>query len=373
MADIYPALEDSMLLASVVSRQARGKVLEIGCGSGIQAQTALSNKATRSFLGVDINPAAVIQSRANVNDKRARFLLGDLFSKVPKTKYDTILFNPPYLPDDRMGGSKLDKAATIGGKHGWETIARFLKTAPDYLADKGAILLLFTSLTGKGKVHDLIQDAMLDWSLEATDHIGFETYYVYALRKTQARITAEKKGIQGIKFLAKGKRGLCYAGKLRGKDVVMKVENPASKAIGKLSDEARNLSIVNRIGIGPKLRFASKELIIMDFVKGERIRDWLENAEKRSALKVFNEVLRQCERMDGLHLQKEEMHNPYKHIIVPKKGKPVLIDFERARKMKKPHNVTQFCQYVARSGFVDRETAMAAAKNYAMKGKLVLF
>ena len=44
-------------------------------------------------------------------------------------------------------------------------------------------------------------------------------------------------------------------------------------------------------------------------------------------------------------MNKLEMHNPHKHIIIEKK-KPVMIDFERAYKTEKPKNVTQFCQFL---------------------------
>ena len=58
-------------------------------------------------------------------------------------------------------------------------------------------------------------------------------------------------------------------------------------------------------------------------------------------------MLRQCRVLDKLAINKEEMQNPYKHVIVGKKVS--LLDFERARFTSKPHNVTQFMQYVMRN------------------------
>ena len=43
-------------------------------------------------------------------------------------------------------------------------------------------------------------------------------------------------------------------------------------------------------------------------------------------------------------INKLEMHNPCKHIIIDKK--PVMIDFERCYFTNKPKNVTQFCQFI---------------------------
>jgi predicted Ser/Thr protein kinase len=49
--------------------------------------------------------------------------------------------------------------------------------------------------------------------------------------------------------------------------------------------------------------------------------------------------------MDVLGINKEEMHHPFKHIIV-RDEKPVLIDFERCHYTEKQQNVTQFVQYL---------------------------
>jgi predicted Ser/Thr protein kinase len=43
---------------------------------------------------------------------------------------------------------------------------------------------------------------------------------------------------------------------------------------------------------------------------------------------------------------KEEMHRPLKNAIVTKKNKVVMIDWERSHPSKKPHNVTQLCQFI---------------------------
>jgi len=58
---------------------------------------------------------------------------------------------------------------------------------------------------------------------------------------------------------------------------------------------------------------------------------------------IFNQMFI----LDKLKINKEEMHHPVKHVIVSN-NKPILLDFERCHKTLKPHNVTQFCQYIIR-------------------------
>ena len=49
--------------------------------------------------------------------------------------------------------------------------------------------------------------------------------------------------------------------------------------------------------------------------------------------------------MDKLKVDKKEMTNPYKHIII-RRYKPVMIDFERAKFSLKPSNVTAFFSFL---------------------------
>ena len=79
--------------------------------------------------------------------------------------------------------------------------------------------------------------------------------------------------------------------------------------------------------------------------------------------------------MDILGVNKQELTNPYKDILITKGNKAVMIDFERCRESKKPKNVTQFLQYIARNkpllesrGFrIDKKKLIRLGKKY--KGK----
>ena len=91
---IYEPSDDSFLLQKYVKKYASGKVLDIGTGSGIQTLTALEN--TKYVLASDINLEAVKKVRTlGIN-----VIKSDLFSSI-KGKFDLIIFNPPYLPEDR--------------------------------------------------------------------------------------------------------------------------------------------------------------------------------------------------------------------------------------------------------------------------------
>lgn len=146
------------------------------------------------------------------------------------------------------------------------------------------------------------------------------------------------------KILAKGHRGVVYLVKFKGKKAVKKVEREDIYAINRIQNEIFWLKKLNKYKIGPKLYFSGKNYFICEYVKGERIIDYLKDSENPK--KVILNVLKQCRIMDKLKVDKKEMTNPYKHIIV-NKNKVVMIDFERARFSLKPQNVTAFFHFLS--------------------------
>lgn len=157
-----------------------------------------------------------------------------------------------------------------------------------------------------------------------------------------------KLGKQKPEYYAKGKRSVVYKCVFNGKKAAAKVQSRESTAINRIENEAEWLKVLNKKGIGPKLYASGSGWMVCRFIKGERIEEWLETANKKQALKILRDVLGQCRKMDQMQVTKEEMHRPVKHIIISK-GKAVMIDFERCRKTEKPQNVTQFCQFLMSS------------------------
>lgn len=151
---VYPPAEDSFLLAGGAKRL-RGRVLEVGCGSGIASLACAKASASNSVLGLDINPAAVRCARANARGngiKNAEFRRGDLFRGLVKERFDAIMFNPPYLPTsgpERIEGP-LNRAFD-GGPDGRRVLDRFLSSFDRHLVPGGTLLLIQSSLNDKGK------------------------------------------------------------------------------------------------------------------------------------------------------------------------------------------------------------------------------
>ncbi|MEK6863912.1 MAG: hypothetical protein AABX27_01355 [Nanoarchaeota archaeon] len=152
-----------------------------------------------------------------------------------------------------------------------------------------------------------------------------------------------------LEYYAKGKRSFVYRLKYKNKEAVLKEESANSTAICRIQNEANWLRALNKEGIGPKLYFEGEGFIVMEFVKGTRIIEWAKTSEKEDLRKVLLDVMKQCRKMDIMRVSKEEMHNPWKHIIIDKA--PIMIDFERCHVDITPKNVTQFCQFLMSEKF----------------------
>jgi len=165
---IYEPQEDSYLLQKWVRKFSSGKVLDMGTGSGLQG---LSADGADFVLCVDINPEAV----EYVEQKGLNAIQSDLFENV-NDKFDLMIFNPPYLPEDTDEPAD-SQLATTGGKKGSELLERFLKDAKDHLTEEGKILVLISSLTGKAE--DLFKG--YEYKLLDSEKLFFEELFVYLL------------------------------------------------------------------------------------------------------------------------------------------------------------------------------------------------
>ncbi|MBS3141298.1 hypothetical protein J4405_04090 [Candidatus Woesearchaeota archaeon] len=139
-----------------------------------------------------------------------------------------------------------------------------------------------------------------------------------------------------MEFLARGKRSEVYL----DENKVVKITNEYSA-----SNEANWLVKLNKYGIGPRFYGKEENKVIMEYVKGIRIIDYLTKESKKKCEKVLKECFKQCEILDKLKVNKKELTNPYKHIIV-RNDKPVFIDFERCKITERVKNVNQFKQFL---------------------------
>jgi len=147
---IYSPSEDSFLIEKNLKKEIPKllmknkdlKFLEIGAGSGIILKTALNSKIKKeNIFATDINKSAVEHC------KKLGFncIYSNLFEKIPRQKFDLVVFNPPYLPEDK-NEPKSSRMITTGGKKGNELTIEFLKQAKSHLNKNSKVFTITSSL-----------------------------------------------------------------------------------------------------------------------------------------------------------------------------------------------------------------------------------
>lgn len=150
---MYSPSEDSYFFAEFLKKYIPKnkdlKFLDMGTGSGILAKTALDFGINpENIFAVDINKKVMRELKKSLPEINS--FESDLFSseKFKNKKFDLIVFNAPYLPQDKKNLEPLDsQIETTGGKNGDEISLRFLKQAKKHLEKNGKILLLISNLT----------------------------------------------------------------------------------------------------------------------------------------------------------------------------------------------------------------------------------
>jgi len=152
---MYPPKEDSFFLSAILDDFFKNKniknkkFLDMGSGSGIQAETLAKFTEKRNIICADIDKEAV----RHLKSRGFNAINSNLFAKV-KGKFDFVIFNPPYLPEH-----KYDKQPdTSGGKLGDETVLRFLKQAKKHLNKDSKIFLLLSSLTPRKRINNYLTE-----------------------------------------------------------------------------------------------------------------------------------------------------------------------------------------------------------------------
>lgn len=183
--EIYLPAEDTYLLLETIQKKIKNKkindCLEMGFGNGI-ISLELYDQCKQLFC-VDINPIAtkyfnVIKKKYNL--KNMKIIKSNLFEKIKTKKFDLIIFNPPYVPSE-----KIEDNSTDGGRYGRQTIIPFINQLPKHLKKQGECYLLISSLNNIRYIKKQINKNKLQQKIIGKQKLFFETLYILEIKLCQ--------------------------------------------------------------------------------------------------------------------------------------------------------------------------------------------
>ncbi len=323
---VYTPREDSFLLQKVVKQLPlrNKKVMDMGTGTGIIAITARQKQAR--VTAVDIDKEAL----KSIKDRSIKKIHSDLFNSIPKQRFHYIFFNAPYLP---RGRSIDEDNETIGGKHGYETINRFISQLNQYLEIDGEAYIVYSSLSKPERIQEQARNYLLDIEIVASQRIFFETIMVARLKRNNINKELFRKGFIINGLLGKGKHSIVYKVS-KDKEYALKIFKY------NYEKEVDILSYLNKTNafFAPKLFMSNNNYLIEELVKGETFA-----TTKRKRLMAFLYLLA-ARQLDIRNISKQEMHMPQKHVFLGEKFR--IIDYERSIFTDKPNSFTQAMQFI---------------------------
>ena len=165
-----------------------------------------------------------------------------------------------------------------------------------------------------------------------------------------------------LAILGKGYVGVVVLAKKGNKQVALKIRRTDSQRKN-MKNESVLLKLVNTIDVGPKMFESSKNFLVMEYLEGEKISNWVNSLHGIGSTKKFKtvvkKILEDCYKLDNLGLDHGELSNVSKHVIVGK-IKSTLIDFESSSTKRVPSNVTSITQ----AFFIGSGIAKKAQKIY---------
>jgi len=184
--EVYMPSDDTFLLASHLAFDEGERILDLGTGCGILGILA-AEKGGR-VVAVDVNPYAVecakLNAKLNGLSGKVEVREGSLFDPIAADeRFDLILFNPPYLPEEKNYGSSWLERAWDGGPSGRRWIDRFLEDFPPYLREGGRVLLVQSSLSNPQETTRKLEKRSFKAEVVAEEKLDFEKLMVIRARK----------------------------------------------------------------------------------------------------------------------------------------------------------------------------------------------
>jgi release factor glutamine methyltransferase len=149
---LIPRPETELLVEAALARipnDARWRIADLGTGSGAIALALASERPHCRIVAVERSPEALAVARGNAERLQltnVEFLAGSWFEPLAAQRFELIVSNPPYIPEDdphlQQGDVRFEPlSALVSGSLGLDDIRHLITGAPEYLQAPAWLLL----------------------------------------------------------------------------------------------------------------------------------------------------------------------------------------------------------------------------------------
>ncbi len=175
---MYAPSDDTFLLADCIELYKGRRALEIGVGSGFLL--TILEKNFVYVAGSDIDLQVLQHCKQGTLSGKLLLVCCDAGSAFGRSKFDLIVSNPPYLPNDEGGNNMLDRTVH-GGPKGIETTLHFVNSALPLLARNGKILIVISSFADSSALDRVLLENSMHKKVIKQKRLFYETLSVVEL------------------------------------------------------------------------------------------------------------------------------------------------------------------------------------------------
>lgn len=182
---MYTPSDDTFLLADCIKHYNGRRALEIGVGSGLLLSILEKNFAY--VAGSDIDLQVLQYCKKRTSSEKALLVCCDAGSAFGQSKFDLIVSNPPYLPNDDDEVNNNSKNITMldptihGGPKGTETTIHFVNSSLPLLARNGKILIVISSFAESSALDRVLLENSIHKKVIKQKRLFYETISVVEL------------------------------------------------------------------------------------------------------------------------------------------------------------------------------------------------
>jgi release factor glutamine methyltransferase len=176
---MYAPSDDTFLLADCIRQYSGRRALEIGVGSGLLLDILEKNFAY--VAGSDIDLQALQHCKQQkISSAHVLLVCCDAGSAFGTGKFDLIVSNPPYLPNDNNSNNNI-LDPVHGGPTGIEATVHFINSALPLLAGDGKLLIVISSFANSSALDKVVLENNMHKKVVKEKRLFYETLSIVEL------------------------------------------------------------------------------------------------------------------------------------------------------------------------------------------------